>query len=93
MQELAFSEIGGQIYNHFIEYKLAKKQTMVTPQHFNYGDQVTIVYSDGREYTSIYTGVKHKSKDPYYTCVFGKTRVDFTDRMKLYNNRRFERRE
>jgi len=92
MQELAFSEIGGQIYNHFIEYKLAKRQTMVTPDHFNYGDMVTIIYDDGRTYESIYTGLRFKKNDPFFTCIFGKTRIDFTDRMKIHNNRRYARR-
>ena len=92
MEELAFSEIGGQIYNHHIIYKLAKRQTMVTPHHFNIGDQVSIIYDDGRTYDSIYTGVRFKMNDPFYTCIFGKTRVDFTDRMKIHNNRRFEKR-
>ena len=89
MYELAFSEIGGNIYEHFIEYKLAKKQTMVTPEHFNIGDAVTIVYSDGRQYDSIYTGLKTKMGSPFTVLLFGKIRADFSDRMKLSNKRRF----
>ena len=91
-QELAFSEIGGNIYNHYILYKLAKKQTMVTPDHFRYGDMVTIIYDDGRQYESIFTGIRFKKNDPFFSMLFGKTRVDFSDRMKIHNNRRFKRR-
>jgi hypothetical protein len=90
-EELAWSEIGGNIYNHCIKYKLAKNQTMVDVKHFRYGDQITIIY-EGRSYESIFTGLKFKKKDQHYTCLFGKTRIDFTDRMKIHNNRRFERR-
>ena len=47
-------------------------------------------YKD-REYESIFTGLKYTMYDPYYTCVFGKTRIDFTDRMKIYNDKRYRR--
>lgn len=91
MEEQAESELCGNIYNHCILYKLAKKQTMIKCKNFNYGDRVTIVYED-REYKSIFTGLKYTMNAPYYTCVFGKTRIDFTDRMKIYNDRRYKRR-
>jgi len=89
-EELAFSEIGGNVYNHCIQYKLAKKQTMVAVRHFNYGDAITIIYK-GRSYESIYSGLRFKMNDPFYTLFFGKTRVDFSDRMKIHNQRRFAR--
>jgi hypothetical protein len=92
MEQLARSELGGNIYNHCIQYKLAKAQTMVKATEFRPGDRVTIVY-EGRSYDSIFTGLKFKMKDTFYTCLFGKTRIDFTDRMKMYNNRKFERKE
>ena len=91
MQELAFSEIGGNLYGHCILYKLAKTQTMVEPRQFAYGDQIRIIY-EGRSYDSIFTGLKFKKNDPFYTCIFGKARIDFTDRMKMHNNRRFAKR-
>jgi len=91
MQQLAESELCGNIYNHCILYKLAKRQTMIKCMDFKYGDSVTIVYKD-REYASVFTGLKFKMKDAYYTCIFGKTRIDFTDRMKLYNDRRYAKR-
>ena len=90
MQEKAESELCGNIYNHCILYKLAKQQTMVKCKNFKYGDKVTIIYED-REYKSIFTGLKYNMKEPYYTCVFGKTRIDFTDRMKIYNDRRYRK--
>lgn len=91
MDELAWSEIGGQIYEHFIEQKLLKTQTMVRPSDFRYGDQITIIYK-GRSYESLFTGIKFRMRDPFFTCIFGKTRIDFTDRMKIHNNRRFAKR-
>jgi hypothetical protein len=90
MQDLARGELGGNIYNHCIKYKLAKQQTMVKATNFRIGDKVKIIY-EGREYDSIFTGLKFKMRDPFYTCMFGKTRIDFTDRMKMYNDRKFER--
>ena len=92
MEQLARSHLGGNIYNHCIQYKLAKAQTMVNARAFRPGDRVTIVY-ENRAYESIFTGLKFKMKDTFYTCLFGKTRIDFTDRMKMYNNRKFERKE
>jgi hypothetical protein len=92
MHDLARSELGGNIYNHCIKYKLAKTQTMVRVNEFRPGDRIKIIY-ENREYDSIFTGLKFKMKDPFYTCLFGKTRIDFTDRMKLYNDRKFERKE
>lgn len=92
MLEQARSELCGNIYNHCILYKLAKNQTMVKCKNFRPGDKVTIVYED-REYKSVFTGLKYTMNDPYYTCVFGKTRIDFTDRMKIYNDRRYRRKE
>ena len=91
MEQLAMSELCGNIYNHCILYKLSKDQQMVKCRDFKYGDKVSIIYQD-REYQSIFTGLKYSMNSPYYTCVFGKTRIDFTDRMKLYNNKRFKRR-
>lgn len=91
MVDLAKSELGGNVYNHCILYKLAKKQTMVKAINFRYGDKVKIIYN-GREYDSVFTGLKFKMNEPFYTCMFGKTRIDFTDRMKMYNNHKFEKR-
>lgn len=91
MEQQAQSELCGNIYNHCILYKLAKNQTMVKCKNFKYGDKVTIVYED-REYKSVFTGLKYTMNEPYYTCIFGKTRIDFTDRMKIYNDRRYKRR-
>ena len=91
MKEKAESELCGNIYNHCILYKLAKTQTMVKCKNFKYGDKVTIIY-ENREYKSIFTGLKYNMNEPYYTCVFGKTRIDFTDRMKIYNDRRYKKR-
>lgn len=91
MKELAESELCGNIYNHCILYKLAKQQTMIKCLDFKYGDAVSIIYKD-REYESVFTGIKFKMNDAFYTCIFGKTRIDFTDRMKLYNDRRYMKR-
>jgi len=90
-QEVATSELQGNIYNHAILYKLSKEQRLVNPFDFNYGDGVTIVY-DGRDYNSIFTGLKYKKDDPYITCIFGKTRIDFTDRLKQYIDKRYRKR-
>jgi len=57
-------------------YKLAKTQVMVEPRRFNYGDLITIVY-EGGSYDSIFTGLKFKKDDPFYTCIFGKARHRF----------------
>ena len=92
MMDLARSEIGGNIYNHCIKYQLSKTQNMVQPNHFRIGDQITIIY-EGRSYDSIFTGLKFKMRDRFITCLFGKTRIDFTDRMKIHNNRRFAKKE
>ncbi|MDR3021575.1 MAG: hypothetical protein LBU60_02720 [Clostridiales bacterium] len=92
MEQLAMSELSGNIYNHCIKYQLSKKQTMVKPLNFKFGDKITVIY-EGRSYDSIFTGIKYKMKDSFYTCIFGKTRIDFTDRMKMYNNRKFEKRQ
>lgn len=89
-QELATSELQGNIYNHCIQYKLSKEQRLVNPLAFNYGDGVKIIY-DGREYDSIFTGLKHTKDDPYITCLFGKTRIDFTDRLKQYIDKRYRK--
>jgi hypothetical protein len=88
--ELATSEISGNIYNHAILYKLSKEQNLVKPLQFNIGDRVQIIY-DGREYDSIFTGLKFNKTDPYYTCLFGKTRIDFTDRLKQYITKTFRK--
>jgi hypothetical protein len=90
MEEVAKSELCGNIFNHCILYKLAKNQTMVKAQNFRYGDKVEIIYKD-RTYISIFTGLRFKMTDSFYTCYFGKTRIDFTDRMKLYNARKFKK--
>lgn len=89
--EVARSELQGNIYNHCIQYKLSKEQRLVNPFVFNYGDEVKIVY-DGREYDSIFTGLKYNKDDPYITCLFGKTRIDFTDRLKQYINKYYKKR-
>lgn len=88
--EVATSELQGNIYNHCIQYKLAKEQNMVKATAFKYGDGVKIIYNE-REYDSIFTGLKFNSTDPYYTCFFGKTRIDFTDRLKLYIDKRYRK--
>ena len=89
-QEVATSELSGNIYNHCIQYKLSKEQRLVNPLTFNYGDAVTIVY-DGREYNSIFTGLKFTKGDPYITCLFGKTRIDFSDRLKQYIDKKYRK--
>jgi len=89
-QEVATSELQGNIYNHAILYKLSKEQRLVDPFSFNYGDGVKIIY-DGREYDSIFTGLKYKKDEPYITCIFGKTRIDFTDRLKQYIDKRYRK--
>ena len=89
-QEVATSELQGNIYNHCIQYKLSKEQRLVNPFSFRYGDAVKIIY-DGREYDSIFTGLKYKKDDPYITCLFGKTRIDFTDRLKQYIDKRYRK--
>jgi hypothetical protein len=81
--DLATSELSGNIFNHCIQIKLSKEQSLVKPFNFAVGDAVTIIYKD-REYNSIFTGLKFNKSDPYVTCFFGKTRIDFTDRLKQY---------
>jgi len=88
--QVATSELSGKIYNHCIQYKLSKEQRLVHPFSFNYGDEVKIIY-DGREYDSIFTGLKYKKDEPYITCLFGKTRIDFTDRLKQYIDKRYRK--
>jgi len=88
--QVATSELSGNIYNHCIQYKLSKEQRLVNPFSFNYGDGVKIVY-EGREYDSIFTGLKYTKGDPYITCLFGKTRIDFTDRLKQYIEKRYRK--
>ena len=88
--EVATSELQGNIYNHCIQYKLSKEQRLVNPFDFNYGDGVKIIY-DGREYDSIFTGMKFTKGDPYITCLFGKTRIDFTDRLKQFIEKRYRK--
>lgn len=89
-QEVAASELSGNIYNHAILYKLSKEQRLVNPFAFNYGDGVKIIYN-GREYDSIFTGLKYTKGDPYITCLFGKTRIDFTDRLKQYIDKKYRK--
>jgi hypothetical protein len=89
-QEVATSELSGNVFNHCIQYKLSKEQRLVNPFAFNYGDGVKIVYN-GREYDSIFTGLKYTKGDPYITCLFGKTRIDFTDRLKQYIDKRYRK--
>lgn len=89
-QEVANSELQGNIYNHCILYKLSKEQRLVNPFSFKYGDGVSIVYKD-REYNSIFTGLKYTKDEPYITCIFGKTRIDFTDRLKQYIDKRYRK--
>jgi hypothetical protein len=89
-QEVATSELQGNIYNHCIQYKLSKEQRLVNPFVFQYGDGVKIIY-DGREYDSIFTGLKFTKDDPYITCLFGKTRIDFTDRLKQYIDKKYRK--
>jgi len=91
MLELAKAELQGNIYNHYVQVRLAKKQTMIPARRFNYGDQVKIVY-EGRSYDTIFTGIKFRKDDPFYICIFGKARIDFTDRMKIFNKRHYARR-
>ena len=89
-QEVATSELQGNCYNHCVQYKFSKEQRLVNPFAFNYGDGVKIVYN-GREYDSIFTGLKYTKSDPYITCLFGKTRIDFTDRLKQYIEKRYRK--
>lgn len=88
--ELAKAELAGNIFNHCVQYKLSKEQNLVKPLDFNIGDKVKIIYSE-REYDSIFTGLKFNSTDPYYTCFFGKTRIDFTDRLKQYLEKKYRK--
>ena len=88
--EVATSELSGSVYNHCIQYKLSKEQRLVNPFDFNYGDGVKIVY-EGREYDSLFTGLKFTKGDPYITCLFGKTRIDFTDRLKQYIDKKYRK--
>lgn len=88
--EAATNELVGNIYNHCIQYKLAKKQRLVDPFAFRYGDSVKIIYN-GREYDSIFTGLKYNRSEAYVTCLFGKTRIDFTDRLKQYIDKKYRR--
>jgi len=90
-QEVATSELQGNIYNHCIQIKLSKIQNLVNPFKFNYGDTVKIIYNE-REYDSIFTGLKFNNADPYITCLFGKTRIDFTDRLKQWIEKKYKRR-
>ena len=89
--EVATSELSGNTFNHCIQYKLSKEQRLVNPFAFSYGDGVKIVY-EGREYDSIFTGLKFNKGEPYITCLFGKTRIDFTDRLKQYIDKRYRKR-
>ena len=88
--EVAQSDLQGNIYNHCIQYKFSKEQRLVDPLAFKYGDGVKIIY-DGREYDSIFTGLKYTKDAPYITCLFGKTRIDFTDRLKQYIDKRYRK--
>jgi hypothetical protein len=90
-EEVAASELQGNIYNHCIQFKLSKEQRLVNPFSFKYGDGVKIIY-EGREYDSIFTGMKYSKDDPYITCLFGKTRIDFTDRLKQFIDKRYRKR-
>ncbi|MCL2555466.1 MAG: hypothetical protein FWE03_00405 [Firmicutes bacterium] len=90
-EDLVKSEIQGNVYNHCVQVQLAKKQTMMPARRFNYGDQVRIVY-EGRSYDTIFTGLKFRKDNPFYTCIFGHARIDFTDRMKIFNKRQYQRR-
>lgn len=88
--EVATSELQGNIFNHCIQYKLSKEQNLVSATAFRYGDGVKIVYKE-REYDSIFTGLKYNNSDPYYTCYFGKTRIDFTDRLKQFIDKKYRK--
>jgi hypothetical protein len=88
--ELATSELQGNIYAHCIQYRLSKDQNLVKATAFNIGDGVKIIYEE-REYDSIFTGLKFNKTDPYYTCYFGKTRIDFTDRLKQFIEKKYRK--
>jgi len=88
--EAAASELSGNIFDHCIQIKLSKEQKLVNPFAFNYGDKVKIIYKE-REYDSIFTGLKYNNSSPYYTCLFGKTRIDFTDRLKQYIDKKYRK--
>jgi hypothetical protein len=90
MLDVANSELQGNIYNHCILIKLSREQNLVKPFDFKLGDRVKIIY-EGREYDSIFTGLKFKKGSPYVTCIFGKTRIDFSDRLKQYINKEFRK--
>jgi hypothetical protein len=90
MLDVANSELVGNIYNHCVQMKLSKEQNLVKPFDFKLGDKVTIIYEE-REYDSIFTGLKFKKDSPYITCIFGKTRIDFSDRLKQYINKEFRK--
>ena len=88
--QVATSELMGNIYGHCIVIKFSKEQNLVKPLEFKVGDTVKIIYR-GREYNSIFTGLKFTKGEPYYTCLFGKTRIDFTDRLKQYIDKRYRK--
>ena len=90
MLDVANSELVGNIFNHYVSIKLSKAQNLVKPFDFKLGDKVTIIYEE-REYDSIFTGLKFKMNEPYVTCIFGKTRIDFSDRLKQYIKKEFRR--
>lgn len=90
MLDVANGELQGNIYSHCILYKLSKEQNLVKPFDFKLGDKVTIIYEE-REYDSIFTGLKFKKNSPYVICIFGKTRIDFSDRLKQYINKEFRK--
>jgi hypothetical protein len=88
--QVAANELQGNIYNHYIQYKIPKSNKLVDVTGFRYGDGVQIV-KDGKTFDSIFTGYKFSSKSDIYTLIFGKMRVDFTDRLKKYIDKKYRR--
>jgi hypothetical protein len=88
--QIAQNELQGNIYNHHIQYRLPGSNRLIDVTAFNYGDGVQIV-KDGKTFDSIFTGYKFSSKSDMYTLIFGKMRVDFTDRLKKYIDKRYRK--
>jgi hypothetical protein len=89
-QQIAESELSAKIYNHHIQYQLPKSNRLIDVTAFHFGDGVQVV-KDGKTFDSIFTGYKFSSKSDMYTLIFGKMRVDFTDRLKKYIDKRYRR--
>jgi hypothetical protein len=88
--QIAQNELQGNIFNHFVQYQLPKSNKLIDVTAFSFGDGVKIV-KDGKTFDSIFTGYKFSSKSDMYTLIFGKMRVDFTDRLKKYIDKKYRK--